>query len=997
MEDIRDLWDQATSTSEITGGATSRDQRAAKWRSLGELVDEATMHKAAAGEFPVGADVADGVSRRNFMQLLGASVALAGAAGCSRPPSQKALPYTIRQDGLTPGHSTYFATAMELDGYAVGVLGESHEGRPTKIEGNPDHPASLGATGIYEQASVLQLYDPDRARTVRRKKSPLSWDELVDDLKKLVVNRGSGIRFLLPPTASPLVGALIGRIRARLPEAKFTFHSSATTHNAEAGAKLAFGQLLTPIYDLSQAAVILAVDSDLLNAGPFAVRYARQFADRRRLLKTSDDMNRLYVVESTLSTTGTIADHRIRRRSSDIARFLGQVANAILSKRGDVPGDVKTLLGSFGAGDKQSAAVARDLERAGSQALVVVGDRQDPEAHVLAAMIHSALASTAMTQIAPILANVGEAEQTLAQLCTELRSGAVETLLCLDVNPVYDAPADLDFAGALAQVPNAIYLGLYENETSWRCRYSVPKAHYLESWGDARALDGTVSIVQPLIEPLFKGKTVSEVLSIFADAEPASAHALLLGQWSTDHRSSTDWRHALARGTVQGTAAAPVRAALDWAGATAAVKTLAAVKEPTGVEVTFHVDATVYDGRFGNVSWLQELPDPVTKLAWDNAARVSPATARDLGVADEDLITVEIDSRSITTPILIVPGQADNSISLSLGYGRDGGEQVAKDVGVNVGKIRTQAALFTGAATVKKAIGRYPLARTQEHWDMEGRPIVLSASLDEYRKNPELTEEQKGEQPTLMGKFFPMVDAANQWAMAIDLTVCTGCSACVVACQSENNILVVGKSGVMRGREMQWIRIDTYYEGSAEDPLTLHQPMACQHCEKAPCEYVCPVNATVHSPDGLNEMVYNRCVGTRFCSNNCPYKVRRFNWFKYEFDAPNDGMIKLQRNPNVTVRERGVMEKCSYCVQRIRSAEIRAEVAKQPLAEIEVVTACQQVCPTGAITFGSLTNKSAKVNDQLALPRIYSELHELGTRPRTQYLARIRNLNPEMA
>ncbi len=1013
MEDIRDLWDKAAGSLLVkkSGVETSRtsnrylDERAAKWRSLAELVDRDKFATASAGEFPVGADlppaaapaVSDGgVSRRGFMQLIGASAALAGAAGCTRPVSQKALPYTVRQDGLVPGHSTYFATAMELDGYALGVLAESHEGRPTKIEGNPDHPASLGATGVYEQASVLQLYDPYRARGARHNKSTKSWDEVVDGLQKLLVNRGAGIRFVLPPTASPTVGGLIARIKTRLPDAKFTFHSSVTTGHGEAAAKQLFGQALTTIYDLSQATVILAVDSDLLNAGPFAVRYAGQFADRRRLMRATDDMNRLYVVESTLTTTGTIADHRIRRRTSDIARFLGQVANAILSKRGEVPADLKALLGSFGAGDKQAEAVARDLERAGSAALVAVGDRQPPEVHALAALIHGALKATTVIQTASILATAGDAEQTLAQLTTELRSGAIDTLVLLDVNPVYDAPADLDFGSAIAKAQNTIYVGLFENETAWRCRWVIPQAHYLEAWGDTRALDGTVALVQPLIEPLFKGKTIAEVLSIFADAEPGSARALTMKQWAADGRTTDGWRHALAKGAVEGSAAPTVRGTLDWTAGTALVKALAATKEVTGIEVTFHSDASVYDGRFGNISWLQELPDPVTKLAWDNAARISPAMARDLGVEDEDLITVELDGRSVTTPVLVVPGQADNSVALSLGYGRDGGEGVAKDIGVNVGKIRTQAARFVAAATLRKAIGRYPLARTQEHWNMEGRPIALSASLEEFRKEPNFVEEQKGEQPTLMQSYFPIDNTTNQWAMAIDMTVCTGCSACVVACQSENNILVVGKAAVRNGREMQWLRIDTYYEGSPDDPLTLHQPMACQHCEKAPCEYVCPVNATVHSPDGLNEMVYNRCVGTRFCSNNCPYKVRRFNWFKYEFDAPNEGLVKLQRNPNVTVRERGVMEKCSYCVQRIRSAEIRAEVARTPITEIEVVTACQQVCPTKAISFGSLNNKSAKVNEVLASPRTYSELHELGTRPRTQYLARIRNLNPEM-
>ncbi len=1032
------------------------------WRGIEEWTDGAGPGMGA--EFPPGVhDPVGGLSRRHFLKLLGASLALAGTGACVEPPRERILPYTVRPPEVTPGTSRYYATTMMLGGFGTGLLVESREGRPIKIEGNPEHPASLGATGVFEQASVLQLYDPDRARGIRFRGEPRTWLQFAEEFGPApetprvearnaprtgmetgpgagarsgmdigtpsagvrtsqstgTSDGGAGLRFLLEPTASPLTAELIARIREGNPAARFYFHAPLSPPDALQGARLAFGSPLQPIYDLSAADVILSLDADFLAAGPFSLRYARAYADRRR--DPAAGMNRLHVAESTLTGTGGSADHRLRVRTGEIQALLEAVLAGVASTNAassaGLPEIVASALEAGGArtlsddAGRWVAAVARDLVAHAGAGVVIPGERQPPAVHALAHALNTVLGNVGRTVrfTESPLVDAGAPSHSIEELAREMAAGAVQTLVILGGNPVYTAPVDLEFGRLLRSIPRTVYLGLYENETARSCDWFLPELHYLESWGDARAYDGTASLVQPLIAPLNAGSSVDDVLAVFLGRAGEGSHAILRESWrGRMGQAGFDefWDEALRRGVIPDTALPTVVATPEWQAVAALVarssgelslRTEADATSPgPGLEVTFREDPTIYDGRFANNPWLQELPDPVTKLTWDNAALLSPRTARRLEVDSEDLIEVGYGGRTLEIPVLVMPGHADDALTLPLGYGRSGEESVARGVGVNAYAIRTSSAPLYGTGASVRRVARHGesvkhrLARTQMHGTMEGRPIVLQATLEEYRANPDFTRSRRGRALSL---YRPVVYTGDQWAMTIDLGVCTGCSACVVACQAENNTPVVGKEGVLKGREMHWLRIDRYFTGEPDDPGTLTQPMLCQHCEKAPCEYVCPVNATVHSPDGLNEMVYNRCVGTRFCSNNCPYKVRRFNWFDY--NAVKSESERMQLNPDVTVRERGVMEKCTYCVQRIRRAQIQAQLEGRPVGGDEVWTACQQACPTRAIVFGSLGDEASAVSRTRRDPRLYSVLHDLGTEPRTQYLARITNPNPE--
>ena len=1010
--DVRALWEK------VLAGKTGRDY----WRSLADLCVGAPPEDTLR-EFPEGADERpDEPSRRNFLKLLGASMALAGVTGCVKDPVEKILPFSVRPPEVTPGLSRYYATSMTLDGVATGLLVESRDGRPLKIEGNPEHPASLGAAGALEQASILGLYDPHRARTITHLGAVRPWEALVTELARPRVDRGAGLRILIEPTASPLLASLLGRLLTTYPAARVTVHSSTETGAAEKGAKLAFGRPLTPQLDLRNASVIVSLDSDFLDGQGMHLRHSRHFADRRRPGWPNPTMNRLYVVESLPSCTGTVADHRLRRRSSEIGTFLAALAAELLlggRPPSAVSPDVVTMLRPFLGREERAlvGAVTRDLVRAGKGGLVVVGDRQPAHVHALGALVNSVLGAfgSTVSMTDPILWDPGTSGQDLAALVTEMRAGAVDTLVILGGNPVYTAPGDLDFAGALAHVRQSYYLGLHADETGARTTWFVPETHYLESWSDGRAADGTTSVVQPLIRPLFGGRNASELLAAMLGDTYPSAHALVREQWRVllgEADFEAQWEATLARGLLPGSEAPFVRADLTPPGIAAALATLAAAPAPLPdrYELGFYRDPKVHDGRFANNPWLQELPDPTTKITWDNAALMSVRTASELGVANEDLVEItlpEIDpTQTILTtsppprvalvlPVFVVAGHADRAISLRLGYGRGAGLPVAEGVGTNVQALRQHGRSFVDGATARPTGQKHPLAQTQKHWDLHDRPTALSSTLDEYRAHPDFAHAHKG---PVLSILPPDVFKGDQWAMSIDMSICTGCSACVVACQAENNIPVVGKEGVLRSREMHWLRIDTYHSGEASAPEVVHQPMLCQHCEKAPCEYVCPVNATVHSPDGLNEMVYNRCIGTRFCSNNCPYKVRRFNWFDWIEEKPgyNAEIRTLQKNPDVTVRERGVMEKCTFCVQRIRRAEIDASIDRRNIRPGEVTTACADACPTRAIRFGSLAHKETDMVRWREEPRSFGVLSELGTQPRIRYLAMIKNPNPEV-
>jgi molybdopterin-containing oxidoreductase family iron-sulfur binding subunit len=917
-------------------------------------------------------------SRRDFLQLLGASAALAGAAtGCFREPPEHVLPYPRRPDGIVPGRPEHYATATTVGGFGIGLVVASHQGRPTKIEGNPEHPANLGGTGAIEQALLWSLYDPDRAGTITYQGQPRTARELGAWAREAAGERGDGVRFLIAPDASPLAADLRARIGAALPRARFISWAPTSDDAAYAGARLAFGQEVDVLPRLDRARIVVSLDADFLGRGPLALACARGFAAGRA---PGPAMSRLYVAECSRSVTGGMADHRLAVRSGAIeglAEEIARTAAAPLARALPRPAPLGEPATRF------ARAVARDLARHPGAGLVLAGPRQPPRVHALAHALNAALgnAGKTITYRPPVLPDAGAGLTALRDLVAEIRASKVKLLVVTAWNPIYAAPADLELAHALERVPEIVYLGAYEDETARAATWFVPAAHVLESWGDARAVDGTASIVQPLCEPLFGGVTAAELWAGFLGEGDRGARTLVRELWRREAERRGEpgddfFARSLAAGVIPAREAPELRVAPNYralGGSTPPV--------PAGsLELNFYPDAKVDDGRHAGNAWLQELPDPITKITWDNAALLSTATAGRLAIQTGDMLELTRRGRTIRAPAYVLPGHADDAISIALGYGRRAGESIGRGVGANAYPLRTQDALwFATDLTVRKTGERHVFAITQDHASMEGRPLALD--------DAEAAAAERGPLPSM----YPQVPYPGyRWAMSIDLSRCTGCSACVIACQAENNIPVVGREGVRRGREMHWIRIDRYFE--ADRMIT--QPVACVHCEDAPCEYVCPVNATVHSDEGLNEMVYNRCVGTRYCSNNCPYKVRRFNFFDYT--SKTGATAKMMQNPEVTVRSRGVMEKCTYCVQRIERARIDARLGGREIRDGEVRPACAQACPANAIEFGSLHDPAAAVSRAHADPRRYDLLHDLGTRPRTAYLARARNLNPEL-
>ena len=998
------------------------DPRERYWRTVEAALARPEHRAALAREFPELADLPpNALGRRDFMRLLGASLALAGLNGCVRRPRDPILSYVGHPAVSEPTITRHYATSMTLDGYATGLLVESHTGRPTKIEGNPDHPASLGAAGVFEQASLLGLYDPHRARTVRAAGRRSSWAAVQSALAGPSVRRaagasGAGLHLLLERNASPLILGLLARVRERYPECRVHWDAPLAGDGPRQGTSAVFGRPVQPVYDFTAADVILALDADFLGPEPYGLRYAHDFASRRRIASAADGMSRLYVIETAPSITGGVADHRLRARPSEMPALLAAIAARVTAA------DPRAALGMGGASDAGGAAtgtpdggardawiqaVADDLAAHRGRCAVVVGERQPAPVHALAHLLNLGLdgAGHTVRYIEPPVP-AGDPGTGLAALAEAMHARQPGWVVILEGNPVYTAPRDLEFATRLAQVPNTLHLGLYRNETARACRWFVPVTHYLEAWGDGRAWDGTASLAQPLVAPLFDGHAAVELLALLA-FESRAPLALLRADWEPrlggqrGAAGRSTWSEVLQRGVVPDSAA-PAVTPRPVAGSLERLRgDIGALAPPDDrtLEIALVPDRSVHDGRFANNPWLEELPDPVTKLTWGNAALLSPREAARRGLESGQMLEIAAGHRRLTIPVLVVPGHADGALTIALGYGRGAGhgegiEEVAAGVGADAYVLRTAAGgPAPRGASVRGLADRAELAVTQTHWEMDGRPIALHATLEQFRRQPVVAPAQRGRPLAL---YEPERDPGQpQWAMAIDLSACTGCSACVVACQAENNVPVVGRRGVQQSREMHWLRIDRYYAGTPDDPVMLSQPMLCQHCERAPCEYVCPVAATVHSPDGLNEMVYNRCVGTRFCSNNCPYKVRRFNWFNYNAEVSETE--RLAKNPDVTVRARGVMEKCTFCVQRIREAEIAARVDGRAVETGEVRTACQQACPTQAIVFGSLTDPDDPVATLRDQPRAYSVLHELGTEPRVRYLARITNPNPKLA
>ncbi len=1041
------------------------------WRSREERDDGPPFEEAVGREFPDDASAWDDpVTRRQFLSLMGGSLALAGLSGCGRAPRQQIVPYVRQPEGVTQGRPLFFATAMTVGGYATGLLVESHMGRPTKIEGNPDHPASLGATDAFAQASILTLYDPARSRSVRHLGRPSTWVSAVEVLQKLrrdlAGGKGEGIHILTGSVTSPTLARQLATLFGEGSRVRWHQYEPAGRDNARAGARLVFDADRHAVYSFDEADVVVALDGDFLSCGPGHLRYTHDFttARRRAVALNAAKMSRLYVVEATPTPTGLYADHRLPLQAHRVQAFAAALSAELAGRlRGQAGADAVRLLSQRGgaglpeAAAKWAAAVARDLAREGrpGRTLILVGDQQPPAVHALVHAMNRSLGNVNKTvrYTRPVEERSEDQGESLRELVEAMRGKKVKALIVLESNPDYDAPVDLDFRAAMQNVPLRMHLGLYEDETSRWCQWHVPAAHYLETWGDARAFDGTVTIQQPLIAPLYEpARSPLELLAALTGDPERSAHDLVRDTWrerAGDVDFEQFWRTTLHDGLVKGTAFAAEDGSFkgDWTGRLE--KALGEGGPPgEGLEIVFRPDPTVLDGRFAENAWLQELPKPLTKLTWDNVALMSEKTARELGVevsegsiggkavADRVELKVPGIADTVKAPAWIAPGHADDSITVFLGYGREVGKDRAA-TGYNAYALRTsKAPWFRTGLEATRTGQRAPLACTQLHQVLgrHHRNLVRWIGARTFDENKTWDAEEAGHDPAHhhaeqhaplpLTLYPPHPYDGYKWGMVVDMTACVGCSACVVACQAENNIPVVGKEQVMRGREMHWLRIDTYYMSEGADngpgsPRAFYQPLPCMQCENAPCEVVCPVEATVHSDDGLNDMVYNRCVGTRYCSNNCPYKVRRFNFLQYA-DWSTES-LKLLRNPDVTVRSRGVMEKCTYCVQRIRGAEIEAEkrtVAakerlraeggdpddKTVLARIasenrirdgEVMTACQAACPAGAILFGDLNDKKSAVAKQHASRLNYGLLTELNTRPRTTYLAAVKNLNDD--
>ena len=1114
-----------------------------QWQSVDEWMDSTQFEALVKNEFPEDAsEWLDPVSRRKFMTLMGASVALAGAVGCNpsvRPAyRRKVVPYVKQPEQQLPGIPLFFATACPgQSGYGNGVIVKQQEGRPIKVEGNPNHPASLGGTNLITQATVLSVYDPDRSRYIAKKGTESTAEAFLEEIRGLLGNQratqGAGVRFLTEPTTSPTFIALMDEVLKRFPKAKWVQYEPVSRDSARRASVAAFGKPVNAVYSLNKAKVVLSLDCDFLSAnGPGHVRYARDFVANRkaREVKQSiergegvpvDALNRLYVVESMVTPTGGTADHRLALPPSQVEDF----ARALAIRLG-VTGIAAPALSELAAAWVNP--VADDLLAHKGAVAILAGDTQPAAVHLIAHALNEKLGAFGQTVafIDPVEPRPADGLAELVALAKEIAEQKVELLFLFGVNPVYDAPADLDFAGKLAAMTGTkVHLGEHLDETAadGLCTWHVNAAHYLEAWGDVRAFDGTASVQQPLIAPMHNGKTPGELLAILLELGTSDPLDLVRNTWKKFHADTVKtgdfdawWDQTIRDGVVPKTAFPAINVSgvkLDALND----KSFTTPAPKGGIEVQFRPDPTLWDGRLANNGWLQELPKPVTNTAWDNAAIMSPALAERLkvgtgfdmaggerGHTTADVVNITLDGRKLRVPVFILPGHADNAITLHLGYGRKRAGKVGDLRGFNSYLLRTTTAVWTlgGAEVVPTGDSRYPIACTQGQYLMESRRPARMATAAQFTKDPEFAQippssaaefkelraltpgtvedfarlgqkhpyaphgddhahgdahegdkgagqpEHAGEHKGHDSRIIPLslypkyptqvngneaTKAYRRWGLVVDLGSCVGCNTCSIACVSENNTPVVGKEQVLRGRAMHWMRIDRYFSipngevmsdefGSADkspserleaskrsSDIKVHfQPLLCQQCEKAPCEVVCPVGATVHSADGLNDMVYNRCVGTRYCSNNCPYKVRRFNFLQYT-DYSN-GSLSLVNNPEVTVRTRGVMEKCTYCVQRIRNAEMETErefdkrkaagkvdkFGRPKIMDGEIVTACQAACPTAAITFGDINDDDSAVLRAKAERHNYGLLSEQNTSPRTSYLAAIRNPNPAM-
>jgi len=1023
------------------------------WRSLDELADTPEFKEWLHREFPPGAsEFEDGVSRRHFMKIMSASFALAGlgvmGTGCRRP-EEKLEPFGRQPENYTFGEPEYYATAMPTRTGAMPLVVKSYEGRPIKIEGNAQFPGGNGGTDRYAQASILNLYDPDRAKRFTHGGNTVSRQEalkFLDDLSlKFAANQGDGLAFLAESSTSPSRARLQKISAQKFPESRWFTYDAVDSGIHQRAATLAFGQPVRPIFHFDKAKIILSLDCDFLGSEDDADNHIRRFVAGR---KPGEGMSRLYVVESLFTLTGANADHRLRVPAS----LVGKVAAELF----------KQTTNSIPVLDRWTRECARDLQANRGQVLVVAGQRQPMEVHLLAHALNSALGAVGKTL--ELLPAQNATEQGVVEMIDADKSGKIKTIVVIGCNPLYTGPGTADFCWGESKdfrSKTVIRLGSYEDETTWASHWHFPAAHYLESWGDAVASDGALIAIQPLIQPLFGGLTELEFLARIAGETQTNPHDIVR---TTFGGSDEDWKKFLFNGFKAESAPQPAEVTFSAKIPAATAPALSI----SNLEVIFHRDAKMDDGRYANNGWMQELPDPITKMTWDNAVLVSRKTAQTLGVQNGDVVEITLNGGSVRGPIWTQPGMADFSLGLALGYGRERAGRVGDGVGFNAYKIFTGKYIETGAA-VRKTGETHVFACTQTHWSMEGRPVVREANLEEFSRNPDFAQEMHSKEPPVVAPLYPnpldarKKEALHQWGLTVDLTACVGCGTCIVACQSENNIPIVGKDQVRRGREMQWMRVDRYYaappamksladefqkdsaqqfETWIDDVQAVNQPVMCQMCEAAPCENVCPVSATSHNDEGLNTMTYNRCIGTRYCSNNCPYKVRRFNyldfnkrpladlkgpfyptplthktdgkwdlltWWKHPEssgmrEADQWDLIRMVKNPDVTVRMRGVMEKCTYCVQRIEQAKISQKVKAGASDDVRLKesegtipkTACQQACPAGAIVFGDISDATSTVSRLKKDPRNYALLGDLLVKPRTTYLARIRNPNPAM-
>ena len=983
------------------------------WKSLKDISSEDDYNRFLKQSEH---NVDNGLSRRNFLSLIAASVALAGLEGCKKPV-QKIIPYVEAEIGTIPGIPKYYASTLPFKNNALGVVIENHDERPVKVEGNEKHPTSLGKSNSFAQASTLEMYDPDRARGVKFKGKKVDWNEYLNFAKSINDGNGKGLAVLMQESSSPTIKSIQEDFKKNLPNADWVVYESVNNENLYDGIELAFSKRLQPLYRLEKAQIIVSLGSDFLGVDDNNIYHTRKFAQNRNIVDENSTMNRLYVAESSISSTGSSADHRLNVPQHEMENLLAELAYEL--KQLGLRIEAKKVKSSNNLWVK---AAAKDLFDGRGESIIIGGSSLSKEFHQLIALINYNL--KAPIDYYPLNMSQVSSVKNFESLCKDMKDGKINNLIILGANPVYDSPVDFDFAESLKKVKNSVHLTNIIDETSKLCSWNIAMNHYFECWGDAMTYDGHVSIVQPQIMPLFDSKSIIQVLSPIVHSKEQSAYDTVKNVWKSKIVKSGNFEREWDKVLHDGLYKKPI---LKKVNVRPASKISTAVLNNYSLdndkfEIVFCPSSSVYDGRYANNGWLQEIPKPITSLTWDNAALISMKVAKKLNIKNGQMLEISVGDNSINIPAFITPGQNQKSITLELGYGRKFNGRIGNEVGFNVYPLRSSdSPSFILNGSIKVLNETYPLASTQDHHGLEDDKyaapgfddlanketqsripeLVKQSTLDYYKDNPDWVQ-KKVEQHKPDKKrswadhsmYNPDWDYSKgpQWGMSIDLTSCTSCNACSIACQSENNIPVVGKQQVMNGREMHWIRIDNYFAGDPDNPEVSTQSVACVHCELAPCESVCPVAATTHSSDGVNQMTYNRCLGTRYCANNCPYKVRKFNFYNYTRDLPE--VVQMAMNPDVSIRFRGVMEKCTYCYQRISSARITAENEGREIKDGDFQVACQQSCPADAIKFGDINDPNSEVSKAKRRNRDYALLAHLGTAPRTTYLAKIRNQNP---